>query len=408
MPLIEAELGISKVELGIFLTAHGLLYGVSRFCHGQVADRMNPRFFMALGLLFCAIANIGFGMSSTAWVMGIFWIANGWFQGAGFPPCAKSLTHWFAAEERGVKFAIWNTSHSIGGGLIMLINAWAIWYFQDWRFCFFIPAIIAVIGTMMLIERLRDSPESMGMPPIEEYYKKHKQIHCEKVSKTNEKQDEPIKVLEDTVAQTLYKHVYSNKAIWILSFANFFVYIVRFSILDWAPSFLKQAKGMEIFHAGIVSSAFELMAVLGMLTSGYLMDKYFRGRGSKVCFFYMLGCTIAMTWFWYADSNSMWVNALFLGILGFFIYCPQCLIGVIAANLATKKAAAAANGVTGIFGYSSVIVTGWGVGYVAKHYDWNVVFLCLIGSSFIAMVLFLFIWNAAAPEQLAAERKEQE
>ncbi len=31
MPALEAELGISKVKLGLFLTLHGIIYGLSRF-----------------------------------------------------------------------------------------------------------------------------------------------------------------------------------------------------------------------------------------------------------------------------------------------------------------------------------------------------------------------------------------
>ena len=400
MPLIEEDLGIGKVELGIFLTAHGLLYGVSRFTNGIIADRVNPRWFMAVGLFLCAVANFGFSMSYTVWFMGIFWIANGWFQGMGFPPCANSLSRWFAAEERGVKWSIWNTSHSIGAGLIFLINAAVISIYHDWRFCFFVPGLIAVFGAYLLFERLRDSPESMGYDPVEIYHAKRHGIPVETVEKLDD-------LKEERLGKTLYKHVYSNPAIWIIAFANFFVYIVRFSILDWAPTFLKQAKGIDIAHAGIISSCYELVAILGMLSSGYLMDRLFRGRGAKVCAIYMVGCTITMGLFWWIDSSSVLVNALFLATLGFFIYCPQCLIGVIAANVATKKAAAAANGLTGIFGYASVIVTGWGVGYVATYYDWNTVFLCLIGASFIAVILFLFVLNAAAPEQIAAEQKQR-
>jgi OPA family glycerol-3-phosphate transporter-like MFS transporter/OPA family sugar phosphate sensor protein UhpC-like MFS transporter len=405
MPLLESDLGIGKQELGLFLTLHGLLYGFSRFVNGIIADRVNPRWFMAAGLFLCALANFGFGMSNAVWLMGIFWILNGWFQGMGFPPCAKSLTHWFAAEERGVKFSIWNTSHSIGAGLVFLLNAGIILLFHDWRYCFFIPGTIAVFGAFFLLERLRDSPESMGLDPVENYYaKKHGQISEQKNDeisdeKTDEKQNEKSEPIQEGLGRTLYKHVYSNPAIWFISLANFFVYIVRFSILDWAPTFLKQAKGIDIAQAGVVSSCYELIGVIGMLCGGLLMDRIFRGRGSKVCFLYMLGCTITMGFFWWTNSSSVWVNALFLAVLGFFIYGPQCLIGVIAANVATKKAAAAANGLTGIFGYMSVIVTGWGVGFVAEKYDWNAVFLCLIGASFIAMLLFCFVLNAAAPEQ---------
>jgi OPA family glycerol-3-phosphate transporter-like MFS transporter/OPA family sugar phosphate sensor protein UhpC-like MFS transporter len=392
MPLMESDLGISKQELGLFLTLHGLLYGFSRFTNGIIADRVNPRWFMAAGLFLCAAANFGFGMSNTVWLMGIFWVVNGWFQGMGFPPCAKSITHWFAAEERGVKFSIWNISHSLGAGLVFLLNSGVILLFHDWRYCFFIPGTIAMLGAIFLFERLRDSPESMGLDPVENYYAK-------KQGKIIKETDKKIEPAHERLVQTLYKHVYSNPAIWIISLANFFVYIVRFSILDWAPTFLKQAKGIDLAQSGMVSSCYELIGVVGILCGGLLMDKVFQGRGSKVCFLYMLGCTITLGLFWWTDSSSVLVNALFLAVLGFFIYGPQCLTGVIIANVATKKAAAAATGLAGIFGYMSVIVTGWGVGFIAEKYDWSTVFLYLIGASFMAMLMFCFALNAVAPEQ---------
>ena len=49
MPVMETELGISKSKLGLFLTAHGVLYGVSKFFHGIIGDRVNARWFMTSG-----------------------------------------------------------------------------------------------------------------------------------------------------------------------------------------------------------------------------------------------------------------------------------------------------------------------------------------------------------------------
>ena len=109
---METDLGISKTSLGIFLTLHGLIYGLSRFLNGVLADRVNARFFMASGLALCALANFafGFGEDISTWItgetggsqftntlilfMGLLWVANGWLQGMGFPPCARLLTHW--------------------------------------------------------------------------------------------------------------------------------------------------------------------------------------------------------------------------------------------------------------------------------------------------------------------------
>ena len=89
MPVMEKSLGITKVDLGLFLTLHGVLYGVSKFVNGFFGDRCHVRTFMVTGLVLSAIVNVFFGLSSAVAALGIFWMINGWFQGMGFPPCVK-------------------------------------------------------------------------------------------------------------------------------------------------------------------------------------------------------------------------------------------------------------------------------------------------------------------------------
>jgi OPA family glycerol-3-phosphate transporter-like MFS transporter/OPA family sugar phosphate sensor protein UhpC-like MFS transporter len=88
-----------------------------------------------------------------------------------------------------------------------------------------------------------------------------------------------------------------------------------------------------------------------------------------------------------------------LGVLcaaGFFIYGPQALVGITAANLATKRAAATAIGLTGIFAYASTTLSGWGVGKLAKEYGWDTVFLMLMVASVLGTLLFAACWRARA------------
>ena len=87
MPLMQRQLGLSKSSLGLILTLHGLVYGVSKFLGGIAADRANARIFMALALLASAVVNVFFGLSSSLLFLGIFWAINGLFQGLGYPPC---------------------------------------------------------------------------------------------------------------------------------------------------------------------------------------------------------------------------------------------------------------------------------------------------------------------------------
>lgn len=378
MPAIEKDLGISKMDLGLFLTLHGVLYGISKFANGPLADRSNGRTFMLVGLVLSALMNVFFGLSSAVVTLGTFWMLNGWVQGMGFPPIARLMTHWFSPKELATKMSIWNTSHSIGAALVSILCGYLVVY--DWRLCFFIPAVLALIGTIYIWFHLADTPESVGLPEM----------------KGTESSNKP----EENKAEFkafIWKKVFCNKYIWIVGLANFFVYTLRYGIFDWAPTFLTQAKGVTLTKAAWITAAFEISGVFGMLAGGWLTDRVFGGRGSRACLFYMAGAGLSVFLFWKTPAHSPAVYTTLLCLSGFFIYGPQALIGIIGANLATKRAAGTAAGFTGIFGYASTVVSGWGIGALVHHYhSWDAGFFGLVIVSIIGTMLFAAAWGAKA------------
>ena len=286
MPGLEADLGISKTSLGVFLTLNGLVYGFSRFLNGILADRMNARWYMAVGLGLCALANFafGFGEDVSYWItgehtgdrftntmilfMGVMWVVNGLLQGTGFPPCARLLTHWIPPVQLATKMSVWNTSHSIGAGLVVILCGYIMGslgsgpdHVGAWKWCFWIPSAIAFAGAVGLVAFLRDTPTSVGLPELEG-------------TETRGEKSAP-KGAEHKAF--LMKHVFRNPLIWILGFANFFVYIVRFSVLDWGPSLLSQSKGVSMEHAGWLVAMFEIAGILGMLFAGWATGQVAEG-----------------------------------------------------------------------------------------------------------------------------------
>jgi OPA family glycerol-3-phosphate transporter-like MFS transporter/OPA family sugar phosphate sensor protein UhpC-like MFS transporter len=141
---------------------------------------------------------------------------------------------------------------------------------------------------------------------------------------------------------------------------------------------------------------FEFCGLLGALIGGWLTDRWFGGRAVRVCLIYMILAGVSVFLFWKIPGQSELGTATLLGAAGFFIYGPQCLLAVAAANLATKKAAATAIGLTSIFGYASTVLSGWGLGALAQHYGWNDVFAGLIVVAVLGSLLFALAWNAKA------------
>ncbi len=381
MPAMEADpvLGIKKADLGLFLTLHGLLYGVSRFVNGMWADRANARYFMVAGLMLSVVANVWFGMGSVALMFGVAWMLNGWVQGMGFPPCCRVMTHWFPPHQLATKMSIWNTSHSIGAAAASVFCGYVVLHY-GWRWCFFGPAILCTLAALLLFVLLRDTPSSVGLPEIA--------VAGAKAGDHEDRSSESYKSF-------VRKHVFQNPFIWWISLANFFVYILRFAILDWGPTLLKEMKHFPLDQAGWMVGGFEIAGIIGMLLAGWATDRVFKGRGARMCVFCMAGACTSLLLFW-KFGTTVTSAAIFLVMAGFFIYGPQALIGIIAANLATKRAAATAAGFTGLFGYASTLVSGWGLGLLVQRYGWNFGFGVLLSIGAIGMWTFIMAWPAKA------------
>lgn len=393
MPYMNEELGISKTDLGMFLTLHGLIYGLSKFINGMWGDRCNARYFLVSGLLMCAVANLFFGLSSSILVLGIFWVINGWFQGMGVPPCTRLMTHWIAPEKLATKMSLWNTSHSIGAGLAIISCGYIVSincgnYFADtsilsqhWRWCFLIPALLVVIVGIFVFFLVRDTPSSVRLPEL----KGGK-------SKSQSKKEESAEF-----KAFVKKNVFMNPTIWIIAVGNFFLYITRFAILDWGPTMLKEHLHLDISQAGWSVAAFEIAGIAGMLAAGWSTDKYFGGRAPRTCVICMSMATLCLISLSMLNEHSSLILAnLILISAGFFIYGPQALVGIAAANIATKRAAATAGGFCGLFGYGSTIVSGWGIGLLVEKTDWSIAIYALIGVAIMSALIFALAWKSKA------------
>jgi sugar phosphate permease len=375
-PVMEGKIGLDDQTFGIFLTLHGVLYGVSKFANGFLADRANAATFMAVALFISALLNIVFGFSSLLVLLGALWMLNGWVQGMGFPPCARLMANWFPPKQLATKFSIWNMSHNIGSALIALLCGFLV--IVNWRLCFIVPALLAAVCAVVLWKKLPDTPPSVGLPEVEGTQ-----------SPSAEANAEDFKAF---VAEKVFR----NKYIWLVSVANFFVYTLRYAVFDWGPTILDKVKHIQLVHASWMIAAFEGFGLLGALLGGWITDRFLGGRAGRACVVYMTLAGVSVFLFWKVPPHSEWLTTGLLCVTGFFVYGPQCLLAIVAANLATKRAAATAVGLTSIFGYASTTLSGAGLGYLVKHYGWDAGFKVLLGCAVIGIILFVAVWPAKA------------
>ena len=381
MPALMQDLGFDKGQLGILASILSIAYGLSKFLSGILGDRSNPRFFMAFGLILTGLFNICFGLTSSIFFFAVFWGLNGVFQGWGWPPCARLLTHWYSQKERGTWWGVWNTSHSVGGALIPLIAAFCaqLW---GWRFAMYIPGGMCIVVGFFLMNRLRDTPQSLGLPPIERYKNDYPDIAP---GSTQEK--------ELSVKEILFSYVLNNKFIWVLAISYFFIYIIRTAINDWSVLFLVETKGYSLLAAGACVCWFEVGGIFGSLIAGWASDKVFKGRRVPICVFFSFAVVFVLLGLWFSPNGLMLLDSTLMFLVGFFIFGPQMLIGMAPAELSHKKAAGTATGFVGWVAYIGAATAGYPLGKITQEWGWHGFFIIIALCGLISVLLLIPLWN---------------
>lgn len=374
LPGLCHDFGYTNTELGLLGSSLYFTYAIGKFVNGVLADGSDVRKFLPTALILSAISNLClllssffitpghtsfFGLPSGTvllWLFAFFWGANGWFQSAGFPAVAKSLTYWYSNSERGTKWSLWSCSHQVGTFLSVIVSGFLVAHY-GWKMAFLAPAVLALFVSVWLINRLRDKPQSLGLPCVERY-------RNEPIKETGEEED------KRTYGQIFKENILFNKTIWLLAIAYIFVYVIRFGAEDWMIKYLSEAKNNSMELASMKLSALPLFGIVGTIMAGVISDKIFKGQRAPVNLLYLIGVVVSLILLKYNTISNL--DFVLIGLVGAFTYGPQMMIGgLCAVESSSKKVASAATGFTGTFGYVGAIFSATGTGFIVDKFGWN-------------------------------------
>lgn len=380
LPGLMKDLGYSKTTLGGILTCLFITYAIGQFINGQLGDRFGARKLITFGLLISGILSVIFGFTTAIVTMMFIWGLNGYFQSMGWSPSVKTVANWFPPEKRGRISGLLGTSYQIGNAY-----SWALAGFLvgalSWRWSFWIPGLIVIAMAIHWYVRGRNAPEEVGLPTIEE--------EANRIS-------ENFQVRKDTHSGFTYtlKLVLMNPKIWCVAIALFCLNIVRYGFMSWASTYMFEVQKATISIAAYKAMAIPIAGSLGAIFAGWISDRLFQSRRAPVAaiMLVMLGLFV---WIFLRIPIDKWLFGLFcLLAIGFMTYGPHVLmVGTVAMDFGTRKAAASAAGFIDCFGYIGAALTGIGSGLLIDKYSWNAAFYFWIAGAFIAAILMALLWN---------------
>ena len=371
-PYLTKDVGLTTADVGLVLSALAISYGIGKFFMGLIADRLNPRYFVGVGLILSAIFNTFFSYTRSLGVMVVLMIGVGVTQGIGAPCCQKALATWFDEHQLGTATSTWNISHNISSGTASLIVAGTVGAFgaANIHSIFLIPSLISIVMALIVMALGVDSPESVGLPKVNKDKKKN--------------------IKHKTSWGAFRDNIMKNQIVWALCIMNAFSYILRYGIENWIPIYLSTSKGFSSVATNTAFTVFEYAAIPGTILLGLLSDKVLHGR--RVPIMLVTSTIILVLVPVYAAVNNIVTVDIILGVLGICIYGQQVLIGIVIMDALSVESVASGIGLSGFFGYAfGEVIASYGIGSVVGKTSWNVGFGIVAVSSVVCIAFFIFL-----------------
>ena len=352
-PILDDGL-LDATQLGLIGSVLLFAYAIGKFVNGFLADHCNIKRFMATGLIVSAAANLIMGIlgftggvlptASIFLLFAIMWGINGWSQSMGAPPAIIALSRWFPLSKRGTFYGFFSLSHNLGEWLSFLFVGILV-STAGWQWGFFGSAIAGAVGVLVIMFLLHDTPQSKGLPTVEEMAGEAPQ---------NAKHES---------TSGLQKMVLKTPAVWILAAASAFMYIARYAINGWGVLFLQEEKGFSMTEATTIISINARLGILGTVLSGWVSDKLFRSDRYIPALIFGVMNSVALILFMFG-GDSWFMNITAMVLFGISIGVLICFLGgLMAVDIVPRQATGAALGVVGAASYVAAgiqdVASGW-------------------------------------------------
>ncbi len=390
-PLIDGGV-LTAGQLGIIGSAFYFVYAVGKFINGFVADYCNIRRFMAVGIGISAVVNLilgvlgllhgplGLGAVLMLIAFSVLWGVNGWMQSMGSPPGTISLSRWYPLSRRGTMYSIFSSTPQLGKAVSMIMTGFIV-AAAGWQWGFLAAAAAGFIGLVVSLIFIADTPESEGLPSVQEL------------------SSEPVRPMDTRPTKELQKWVFRHPGIWVIAISTAFLYITQHAVSDWGVLFLQKQKNFSLERATQIIGLAEIFGVAGNLCAGWLSDVVFRGNRVRpvVISGVLAVLSLAGFLFW---GGGFAVNMAFVAMFSFAFSVVFCIVaGLMALDFVPRKATGAALGIVGISSYAAAgaqsVASGFLIDGFASDgiYDFGPVSLFWIVACFLAFVLPVLGWK---------------
>ncbi|MCA9667470.1 MAG: MFS transporter [Myxococcales bacterium] len=381
---ILGKLEVSTSALAHVFTAYLVAYMLGQFATGVLSRRIPTRRLLLGGMVLSLVCNVGIGIAYSAgpggyWPMMMLMIVNGLAQSTGWPGNVGVLSNWLRRHERGRMMAGWATSYQIGSifakafAAFMLGFAGPAWSFHG-------AAIVLAAICVFFYFNERDRPEDVGLDPIV----------VEPAEVVAAAEAEPSSSVADKVRQSGLFRGWSRRVVVtvLLMGATYFVFkFLRYALDSWAPLVIERIFKTSKVDAGYISTTFDMVGFVGVLVSGWVSDRFFKGRRYQTILIMTIGMLVMFLALALVGMRSVTLFAVCLSLCGFMLMGPDSLLsGTGAIDVGGPGGAAAAAGLINGIGSIGPIFQEEMIGVMLGRYGHMSAFYLMVGVSVVGVI----------------------
>ncbi len=269
------DLGLSKIQLGIVLSAFAWGYAIFQFPGGVFGDIVGSRKALAwiavswgvLTLLTGLVPDTQLANTSVilATLIGLRFLM-GAVQAPLFPVTGGgTVSHWFPVSGWALPNGLMSTGLTLGAAATA---PWIAWMMETigWRESFFLAAPSAFLIAGVWWWYARDNPAD------------HPAVGKEELDRINADRPPPPPPAEEKAA---WKLVLKNRDLLLLTASYFCMNYVFYIFFNWFFFYLVEVREFEILESGTIAAAPWMAGAVGATAGGLLCDRLSKRIGPR-------------------------------------------------------------------------------------------------------------------------------
>lgn len=270
-PAMQADLGLSKIEMGYAFTAFGLAYSLFEIPGGWLGDKIGPRKVLMRVVTMWSIFTVATGWARSLWALIVCRFLFGVGEAGCFPNLTKAFTLWFHASERVKAQGIMWLSARWGGAFTPLLVGWMLaggdgkpGLGLHYKWVFLIFGALGVVWAVAFYSWFRDHPHE------------HPSVNAAELAEIGHTD----KVGEGHAMP--WEKLLTSRTVWMLWLQYFFMSYTWYFFVTWFPTYLKESfPTMSEMERALLACVPLFCGGIGCIISGFVaapFEKLFGGR----------------------------------------------------------------------------------------------------------------------------------